>query len=177
MQQFYQLPPEPGYKRLVGSNGTSWGWCLKTMKIYHDSRFNNDTLGWLICPQQFTSNCLRLPCPEPFELCVPGSSGTACPTPGTWTRSCGCRTPSTCSSTWTGAHSPSRYHHDQRTHHPETVLPHLGQVNQDFLGVAFSGLRGEELFPVVSAVWGHCEVTSGLLPPCSHVLVSFYLVL
>ena len=32
------------------------------------------------------------------------------------------------------------------------------QVNNDFLGVAFSGLRGEELFPIVSAVWGHCEV-------------------
>ena len=29
---------EPGYKRLVGSTGTSWGWCLKTMKVYHDSR-------------------------------------------------------------------------------------------------------------------------------------------
>ena len=32
------------------------------------------------------------------------------------------------------------------------------QVNNDFLGVAFSGLRGEELYPIVSAVWGHCEV-------------------
>ena len=32
------------------------------------------------------------------------------------------------------------------------------QVDNDFLGVAFSGLRGMELFPVVSAVWGHCEV-------------------
>ena len=32
-------------------------------------------------------------------------------------------------------------------------------MNNDFLGVAFSGLRGEELFPIVSAVWGHCEVS------------------
>ena len=24
--------------------------------------------------------------------------------------------------------------------------------------MAFSGLRGEELYPIVSAVWGHCEV-------------------
>ena len=32
------------------------------------------------------------------------------------------------------------------------------KVRNDFLGVAFSGLRGEELFPIVSAVWGHCEV-------------------
>jgi len=27
-----------------------------------------------------------------------------------------------------------------------------------YLGVAFSGLRGHSLYPIVSAVWGHCEV-------------------
>uniref|UniRef100_A0A8C4X128 SplA/ryanodine receptor domain and SOCS box containing 1 n=1 Tax=Eptatretus burgeri TaxID=7764 RepID=A0A8C4X128_EPTBU len=27
------------------------------------------------------------------------------------------------------------------------------------IGVAFHGLRGRKLFPVVSAVWGHCEIT------------------
>ncbi len=29
---------EAGYKRLVGSTSSSWGWCLKSLKIYHDSR-------------------------------------------------------------------------------------------------------------------------------------------
>ena len=38
----------------------------------------------------------------------------------------------------------------------------MSKVNNDFLGVAFSGLRGEELFPIVSAVWGHCEVRGPL---------------
>lgn len=28
-----------------------------------------------------------------------------------------------------------------------------------FLGVAFRGLKGMKLYPIVSAVWGHCEVT------------------
>lgn len=28
-----------------------------------------------------------------------------------------------------------------------------------YLGVAFRGLKGKKLYPVVSAVWGHCEVT------------------
>jgi len=28
-----------------------------------------------------------------------------------------------------------------------------------YLGVAFRGLKGRKLYPVVSAVWGHCEVT------------------
>jgi SPRY domain-containing SOCS box protein 1/4 len=29
----------------------------------------------------------------------------------------------------------------------------------EYLGVAFEGLRGQEIFPAVSVVWGHCEVT------------------
>ena len=28
-----------------------------------------------------------------------------------------------------------------------------------YLGVAFRGLKGRKLYPIVSAVWGHCEVT------------------
>ncbi|VVC37775.1 Concanavalin A-like lectin/glucanase domain,SPRY domain,SOCS box domain,B30.2/SPRY domain [Cinara cedri] len=32
-------------------------------------------------------------------------------------------------------------------------------VDGQYLGVAFRGLKGHELFPIVSAVWGHCEIT------------------
>lgn len=32
-------------------------------------------------------------------------------------------------------------------------------VDHQYLGVAFRGLRGKKLFPIVSAVWGHCEIT------------------
>lgn len=32
-------------------------------------------------------------------------------------------------------------------------------VRGRFLGVAFSGLRGKKLYPAISCVWGHCEVT------------------
>ena len=28
-----------------------------------------------------------------------------------------------------------------------------------YYGVAFTGLKGKELYPIVSAVWGHCEIT------------------
>jgi len=28
-----------------------------------------------------------------------------------------------------------------------------------YLGVAFRGLKGKKLYPIVSAVWGHCEIT------------------
>lgn len=32
-------------------------------------------------------------------------------------------------------------------------------VEDQYLGVAFRGLEDKTLFPIVSAVWGHCEVT------------------
>lgn len=32
-------------------------------------------------------------------------------------------------------------------------------VEGQFLGVAFRGLKGKKLYPIVSAVWGHCEIT------------------
>jgi len=32
-------------------------------------------------------------------------------------------------------------------------------VDGQYLGVAFSGLKGKKMYPVVSAVWGHCEIT------------------
>jgi len=97
---------EPGYKRLVGSTDNSWGWCLKTMKVYHNSRK------------------FRHGVPYPRDI-------------------------------------------DEKLRVPDTFLMILDmdkgslafQVGDDFLGVAFSGLRNEELLPIVSAVWGHCEVT------------------
>lgn len=32
-------------------------------------------------------------------------------------------------------------------------------IDHQYLGVAFRGLKGKKLYPVVSAVWGHCEIT------------------
>ena len=32
-------------------------------------------------------------------------------------------------------------------------------VDGQFLGIAFRGLKGKKLYPLVSAVWGHCEIT------------------
>eukprot|EP00092_Neocalanus_flemingeri_P092322 GFUD01117186.1.p1 GENE.GFUD01117186.1~~GFUD01117186.1.p1 ORF type:complete len:365 (+),score=56.46 GFUD01117186.1:174-1268(+) len=97
---------EPGYKRLVGSTETSWGWCLKTMKVYHDSR--KFRLG-VPYPRDIDE---KLRVPDTFYMILDMDRGTL-----------------------------------------------AFQANNDFLGVAFSGLRGEELFPIVSAVWGHCEVS------------------
>ncbi len=32
-------------------------------------------------------------------------------------------------------------------------------VDNQYLGIAFRGLKGKKLYPIVSAVWGHCEIT------------------
>ena len=32
-------------------------------------------------------------------------------------------------------------------------------VEGQYLGIAFRGLKGKKLFPIVSAVWGNCEIT------------------
>ncbi|XP_054159131.1 protein gustavus-like isoform X3 [Oppia nitens] len=32
-------------------------------------------------------------------------------------------------------------------------------VDGQYLGVAFRGLRGKKLYPIVSSVWGHCEIS------------------
>ena len=32
-------------------------------------------------------------------------------------------------------------------------------VDGQYLGVAHRGLRGQKLYVIVSAVWGHCEIT------------------
>lgn len=32
-------------------------------------------------------------------------------------------------------------------------------VDGQYLGVAFRGLKGKKLYPIVSAVWGHCEIS------------------
>ena len=32
-------------------------------------------------------------------------------------------------------------------------------VESQYLGVAHRGLKGKKVYPIVSAVWGHCEIT------------------
>ena len=32
-------------------------------------------------------------------------------------------------------------------------------ADNQYLGVAFTGLKGRTLYPIVSSVWGHCEIT------------------
>ena len=117
---------EPGYKRIVGSNTNSWGWCLKSLKVYHDNRKYKNGVAY---PRDIDE---KLKVPTTFYMILDCDRGTL-------------------------AFQVKNIFINILILKCETL--HLLQVENDFLGVAFSGLRGEELFPIVSAVWGHCEVT------------------
>lgn len=97
---------EKGYKRLVGSNKASWGWCIKSKNLFHDSRKYRAGVPY---PSNVPD---RLKVPTSFYMIMDMDKGTL-----------------------------------------------SYQVGNDYLGVAFSGLKGKELYPIVSAVWGNCEVT------------------
>lgn len=48
-------------------------------------------------------------------------------------------------------------------------------VDGQYLGVAFRGLKGKKLYPIVSAVWGHCEISMkyiGGLDRKLHLLIT-----
>ena len=66
---------------------------------------------------------------------------------------------------------------------PETILTILDMdegtlsfmANGQYLGVAFRGLKGKILYPIISSVWGHCEITmryiNGL--KCEYSILNF----
>lgn len=50
------------------------------------------------------------------------------------------------------------------------------QVDGEYLGVAFSGLKGRKLYPIVSCVWGHAEISIRYLGGLERELIynTFY---
>lgn len=66
-----------------------------------------------------------------------------------------------------GSTYPKLYKNDDSFVVPDSFLVVLDMdegtlsfvVNEQFLGIAFRGLKGKKLYPLVSAVWGHCEIT------------------
>lgn len=50
-------------------------------------------------------------------------------------------------------------------------------VDGQYLGVAFGGLKGKKLYPMISAVWGHCEVSLKYLGGLERKYDCFLLIL
>jgi len=62
---------------------------------------------------------------------------------------------------------PKTLKHDESFNVPETFSMCLDMdegtlsfmADGQYLGIAFRGLKGKKVYPIVSAVWGHCEIT------------------
>ncbi|UXI15468.1 elongation of very long chain fatty acids protein [Sarcoptes scabiei] len=60
-----------------------------------------------------------------------------------------------------------QFAHDPQFVAPESFLVVLDMdkgtlsfmANGQYLGIAFDGLKGKTLYPIISSVWGHCEIT------------------
>lgn len=48
-------------------------------------------------------------------------------------------------------------------------------VDGQYLGVAFRGLKGKKLYPIVSAVWGHCEISMKYIGGLDRKCSSFHI--
>jgi SPRY domain-containing SOCS box protein 1/4 len=48
-------------------------------------------------------------------------------------------------------------------------------VEGQYLGVAHRGLRGKKLHPIVSAVWGHCEITMKYIGGLDRKSTGFFM--
>uniref|UniRef100_A0A1I7TSE0 B30.2/SPRY domain-containing protein n=1 Tax=Caenorhabditis tropicalis TaxID=1561998 RepID=A0A1I7TSE0_9PELO len=46
-------------------------------------------------------------------------------------------------------------------------------TDDEYLGVAFRNLKGKTLYPIVAAVWGHCEISMRYLGSLERELISF----
>lgn len=50
-------------------------------------------------------------------------------------------------------------------------------VDGQYLGVAFRGLKGKKLYPIVSAVWGHCEISMKYIGGLDRKYSSLFILL
>lgn len=130
-----------GYQSLVGSNDQSWGWDLGRNKLYHDSKsYDGITYPALlkpdetfIVPDKFLGECIdhRMPFIIPCAAYF--------------------------DYVWSFTNAVVTLMFSVVLDMDEGTLSFV--VDGQYLGVAFRGLKGRKLFPIVSAVWGHCEIT------------------
>lgn len=129
-----------GYQSLVGSNDQSWGWDLGRNKLYHDSKsYDGITYPALLKPD------------ETFIVPDKFLGRQMCDIYRAFICVVNCQlVPTYCSLT-------SLFLLTVVLDMDEGTLSFV--VDGQYLGVAFRGLKGRKLFPIVSAVWGHCEIT------------------
>lgn len=131
----------PGYQALVGTNHESWGWDLGRNKLYHKG------VPSIYAATQY-----------PFSSSTTNSIGTTSPNaiadPADAINNNGIAYGSTKSDEFFLVPDKFLVVLDM----DEGTLAYI--VDGQYLGVAFSDLKGKgPLYPMVSSVWGHCEIT------------------
>lgn len=117
-----------GYQPLVGSTEDSWGWDLGRNLLYHDLKSQAEAAA-------AASNARRANQPQQSPEQI-------------------------------GEMYNHQFSYDQHFVVPENFLVVLDMdegtlsfmANGQYLGVAFRNLKGKCLYPMVSSVWGHCEI-------------------
>jgi len=135
-----------GYKALVGSNPESYGWELRSNRLLHNTKLEDDDdapVGELWGDAAAGFNNESSSSERTEDVDNNAREGRLRPPP-----------------------QPSRTYEVPFDEAPGTLELVLDFdegtvayiVEGEYLGVAFRNLKGRELFPVVSCVWGHCQV-------------------
>ena len=141
----------PGYQALVGMNQESWGWDLGRNKLYHKGV--NSVYASTQYPSMTTSSSNS------------SSSSSSSSSPPATTTTSVVTDPADAMNN-NGISYPSKS--DEGFVVPDKFLVVLDLeegtlayiVDGQYLGVAFSDLKDKgTLYPMVSSVWGHCEIT------------------
>lgn len=125
----------PGYQALVGMNQESWGWDLGRNKLYHKgvNTVYPSTQYASTIPSPATTNTIT----DPADAI--NNNGISYPTKSD-----------------EGFVVPDKFFVVLDLE--EGTLAYI--VDGQYLGVAFSDLKDKgTLYPMVSSVWGHCEIT------------------
>jgi SPRY domain-containing SOCS box protein 1/4 len=129
----------PGYQALVGMNQESWGWDLGRNKLYHKGV--NSVYASTQYPSVIASSSL------------PITTTSVMTDPTDAMNNNGISYPSKSDE---GFVVPDKFYVVLDLE--EGTLAYI--VDGQYLGVAFSDLKGKGiLYPMVSSVWGHCEIT------------------
>ena len=151
-----------GYQSLVGSTADSWGWDLGRNKLYHDSK----NIPGVSYPRHVAENGNTVTSTAAATAAAAAAAASSSTSGSSTSASAAAVAAAAAANNGNGAGGgtasadnfvvPDKFH--VVLDMDEGTLSFV--VDGKYLGVAFRGLKGKKLYPIVSAVWGHCEITT-----------------
>ena len=149
-----------GYKALVGSNPESYGWELRSNRLLHNTKLEDDDdagESWgEAAPGAAAAAVAHLVAGSGGETSTSSSSSERTEDVDNNAREGRLRPPPQPSRTYEVPFDEAPAVVELVLDFDEGTLAYI--VDGEYLGVAFRNLKGRQLFPVVSCVWGHCQV-------------------